>query len=179
MGKELKWIASFFFLAVISSVCYGQLHSAGRQNLVINPDFESSSDCPRFGESILSVPGWHRSQTYSADYFHTCVEPTQRFNLGVPGNMFGYQQPRSGNAYAGVSFNNEALVARLHRPMVKDSVYKVEFFVSLADSSDVGTRFLGMYISNREPRFQLDSRRLISRFILTILHKYKTLPTAT
>jgi len=86
--------------------------------------------------------------------------------LGVPNNMFGYQQPRSGNAYAGISFNGEALVGRLSRPMVKDSIYRVEFFVSLADSSDVGTRFFGMYISNRVPRFQLDNRRLISRFIL-------------
>jgi len=165
MGKGMKYVASFF-LAVISLTCYGQTRSTGRQNLVINPDFEISVYCPRFGESMLSVAGWYLSHIYSADYFHTCVEPSQRFNLGVPRNMFGYQQPRSGNAYAGISFNGEALVGRLSRPMVKDSIYRVEFFVSLADSSDVGTRFLGMYISYRAPRFTLDNRRLISRFTL-------------
>jgi len=116
---------------------------------------------------MVLVEGWHRSQFYSADYFNRCVDSSQRMNLGVPRNMFGYQEPRSGNGYAGISFNNEALVAQLSRPMVKDSIYKVEFFVNLADSSDVGTRFFGMYItSTREPRYLLDSRRLISSFIL-------------
>ena len=137
------------------------------QNLVINPSFErKTTGCPKFNESISLCAGWIRSQTFSADYFHRCVPRNQRMNLGVPHNMFGYQEARSGDAYAGISFTNEALVSRLIRPMVKDSIYKVEFFVNLSDSSNVGTRFMGMYISNREIRYRTDSRNLISNFIL-------------
>ena len=165
MDKKIKHAFIFLFFAVFSFKSYGQARHS-EQNLVLNPDFEKVNGCPKFNESINLVVGWYRSQVYSADYFHRCVPPNQRMNLGVPSNMFGYQEARSGDAYAGFSFSNEALVSKLIRPMVRDSIYRVEFFVNLADSSDVGTRYMGMYIANREPYYRLDSRMLVSGFTL-------------
>ena len=173
MGKKIKYLLPpfnpplwgeryllLFFFVLFTFICNGQ-------NLVINPGFDiKTTGCPKFNESINLCAGWIRSKTFSADYFHRCVPPNQRMNLGVPHNMFGYQEARSGDAYAGISFTNEALVSRLIRPMVKDSIYKIEFFVNLSDSSNVGTRYLDMYISNRELRYRTDSRNLISNFLL-------------
>jgi outer membrane protein OmpA-like peptidoglycan-associated protein len=159
-----KNIAFLLLLGTCST--FGQPRRT-EQNLVPNPSFERNSGCPKFNESISKVVAWYRSHTFSADYFHSCVPPNQRMSLGVPVNMFGYQEPRTGEAYAGISFCGEALTVKLIRPLIKDSIYKVEFFVNLADSSDVGTRYLGMYISNREPRYRLDNKNnLISEFIL-------------
>ena len=155
----MKFLVILFFFVLDSFIGYGQ-------NLVINPSFERNTGCPKFNESISLCAGWFRSHAFSADYFHSCVPRNQRMNLGVPNNLFGYQEARSGDAYAGISFINEALVSRLNRPMVKDSIYRIEFFVNLSDSSNVGTRYLGMYISNREIRYRTDSRMLISSFIL-------------
>jgi len=110
--------------------------------------------------------GWERSHMFSADYFHRCVGAFQHMSLGVPRNMFGVQQPRTGDAYAGLSFCNEILTARLIRPLVKDSIYKVEFFVNLADTSNVATRYMGMYFSEREIRYVQSNWEMISEFIL-------------
>ena len=136
------------------------------ENLVPNPSFEITRACPRFNESIRLVEGWERSHLFSADYFHRCASSAQRMSLSVPRNIFGYQEPRTGDAYAGLSFCNELLVAQLKRPLVKDSVYMVEFFVSLSDTSNVGTRYFGMYLSQRPIRYVHDNWELISQFIL-------------
>ena len=154
----------FFVLSVINGQYYRTLPV--HRNLVTNPSFEITRTCPRFNESIRLVEGWERSHLFSADYFHRCASANQRMSLGAPKNMFGYQEPRTGDAYAGLSFCNELLVAQLIRPMVKDSVYFVEFFVSLSDTSNVGTRYFGMYISHRPIRYVHDNWELISQFIL-------------
>ena len=168
-GINLRfWLLAFgvaFFFLFLSVYSYGQSRYV-EENLVPNPSFERNRACPRYNESIRHVLGWERSHIFSADYFHYCVSPSQYMNLGMPRNMFGYQYARTGDAYAGISFCNEVLTARLNRPLVKDSIYKVEFFVSLADSSNVATRYMGMYISQREVRYVQDNWELISQFIL-------------
>ena len=164
-GQKSKIIGFFLFFIVFSFYGYGQTRLKV-ENLVPNPSFERNRACPRYNESIRHVVGWERSHIFSADYFHYCVNPFQQMNLGMPRNMFGFQYARTGDAYAGISFCNEVLTARLTRPLVKDSIYKVEFFVNLADSSNVATRFMGMYISNREIRYVQDNWELISQFIL-------------
>ena len=162
----IRYFLVFLFFRLIPNFGFGQQQRFEEQNLVPNPSFEIKSGCPKFTESISLVAHWYRSNTYSADYFHRCAIPARRLYLGVPNNMFGYQEARTGDAYAGISFNNEALTVKLIRPLAKDSIYKVEFFVSLADSSDVATRYFGMYISDREPRYILDTRMLVTSFIL-------------
>ena len=166
-----KRIALFLFLglSILSGINGQTLYRRPppvEENLVPNPSFENMRACPRFNESIRMVEGWERSHIFSADYFHRCASPTQRMSLGAPQNVFGYQEPRTGDAYAGLSFCNELLVAQLKRPLVKDSIYRVEFFVSLSDTSNVGTRYFGMYISTRPIRFVHDNWELISHFIL-------------
>jgi outer membrane protein OmpA-like peptidoglycan-associated protein len=82
--------------------------------------------------------------------------------------LFGYQEARTGDAYAGISMCYEALAVKLLGPLLKDSVYKAEFFVNLADSSNVGTRYFGMYISETPIRIMTDNQMLISDFILDV-----------
>ena len=160
-----KGVSFAFFLMYIFISVNGQSRYI-EENLVPNTSFERNRSCPRYGESIRHVIGWERSHIFSGDYFHFCVNPFQRMNLGMPRNMFGYQYARTGDAYAGISFCNEVLTAQLTRPLVKDSIYKVEFFVNLSDTSNVATRYLGMYISNNPIRYVQDNWELISQFIL-------------
>ena len=157
---------------------YGQYYVNTGQNLVPNPSFEQARACPKDCDYIGGVVSWNLFPNFSADYFHRCanayqtMEYRQRFpqeeilNFSVPRSMFGYQEARTGDAYAGISMCNEALAVKLLRPLVKDSVYKVEFFVSLADSSNVGTRFFGMYLSEEPIRITTDDQMLVSSFIL-------------
>ncbi|MDR1156395.1 MAG: OmpA family protein [Bacteroidales bacterium] len=166
------------FFAGISMAGNGQYYVNTGANLVPNPGFEDTRACPKDCDYIGGVVSWNLFPNFSADYFHRCanvyqsIEYRRRFpreeilNFSVPRSMFGYQEAHSGDAYAGISFCNEALAVKLLRPLVKDSVYKVEFFVSLADSSNVGTRYFGMYLSETSIRAMTDNRMLISSFIL-------------
>lgn len=157
---------------------YGQYFIRTGENLVPNPSFEETRACPKDADYIGGVVAWNLFPNFSSDYFHRCAnvfrtpEYKQRFpneeilNFSVPRNMFGYQEARTGDAYAGISFCNEALAVKLLKPLVKDSIYKVEFFVSLADSSNVGTRYFGMYLSNTSIRSYTDNRMQIAGFVL-------------
>jgi len=177
----VKSVCVLFFLllfTVISITGNAQYYVNTGQNLVPNSSFEETRACPKDCDYIGGVVAWNLFPNFSADYFHRCanvyqtIEYRRRFpfeeilNFSVPRNMFGYQEARTGDAYAGISMCYEALAVKLLRPLIKDSVYKAEFFVSLADSSNVGTRYFGMYISESPIRIITDNQMLISSFIL-------------
>jgi len=176
--KKGKYIVFFLFFAGTSISSYGQYYVNTGQNLVPNPSFEETRACPKDADYIGGVVSWNLFPNFSADYFHHCanvyqtMEYRQRFpreeilNFSVPRSMFGYQEAHSGDAYAGISMCSEALAVKLLRPLEKDSVYKVEFFVSLADSSNVGTRYFGMYLSETPIRVITDNSMQISGFNL-------------
>jgi len=177
MQKKIHIALIMYFAGALVSG-YSQNYLNSGQNLVPNPSFEQTRACPKDADYIGGVVGWNLFPNFSADYFHRCanvyqtIEYRRRFpreeilNFSVPRSMFGYQEARTGDAYAGISMCNEAIAVRLLRPLVKDSVYHVEFFVSLADSSNVGTRHFGMYFSETPIRVMNDNRLLISSFIL-------------
>jgi len=175
--KVIHIIFILFFLG-ISASGYGQQFVNTGQNLVPNSSFEETRACPKDADYIGGVVAWNLFPNFSADYFHRCaniyqtIEYIRKFpreeilNFSVPRSMFGYQEAHSGDAYAGISMCNEAIAVKLLRPLVKDSVYYAEFFVSLADSSNVGTRYFGMYFSETPIRVINDNRMMISSFML-------------
>ncbi len=166
------------FFTGITILGKGQYYVNTGENLVPNPSFEETRACPKDCDYIGGVVSWNLFPNFSADYFHRCanvfqtLEYRRRFpneeilNFSVPHSMFGYQEAHSGDAYAGISFCYEALSVKLIRPLEKDSIYKAEFFVSLADSSNVGTRCFGMYFSETSVRAITDNRMQVSGFLL-------------
>jgi hypothetical protein len=67
-------------------------------NLVQNPSFEEYSSCPFYQGQIEYATGWYNFG-YTPDYFNTC---STNSNFSTPYNMCGYQNPATGNAYAGI-----------------------------------------------------------------------------
>jgi hypothetical protein len=176
VGSFYKWTVLFTITVVFPA--YGQNYVVTGANLVPNPSFEQTRACPKEADYIGGVVSWNLFPNFSADYFHRCANGYQtpdyqmRFpmetivNFSVPHNIFGYQEARTGDAYAGISFCYEALSVKLLRPLDKDSLYKVEFFVNLSDSSNVGTRYFGIYLSETSIRTETDFRMQIAGFIL-------------
>lgn len=121
------------------------------QNLVPNPGFELYNDCPWSFNSMPYTPGYDIFPTVtdwttpvkfsSPDYMNTCAPANS--GLQIPQPAFGYQQPHSGNAYAGIiawegrMLNGsivldyrEYLQARLKEPLQAGKQYCVSFYVS-------------------------------------------------
>ena len=107
------------------------------QNLVPNPSFEIFTTCPLtlgIGGPLQATP-WVGINT--ADYHNACGG----FNTGVPINAFGYQDARTGVAYAGIFHKinggmpeqREYLQAPLLEALQPGVCYEVGYWINLAD----------------------------------------------
>jgi hypothetical protein len=116
------------------------------QNLVPNPSFEDYDECP-YNQGHLHAPyvqHWADPTGTSSDYFNACATPN--YWIVVPASVFGYQFPRTGDAYAGIilwgdSFGldfpvmsfphpREYVEVKLTEVLQADTLYCLEFFVS-------------------------------------------------
>jgi hypothetical protein len=76
-------------------------------NLVPNPSFETYTLCPDNmsgqgggdSDQLSRALGW-AGYSQTPDYFNKCSSNTV---VSTPNNMAGYQQPHTGNSYAGLA----------------------------------------------------------------------------
>lgn len=122
---------------VLFLLTLGLGHSQAQINLVPNPSFEDLVTCPNGVAQINKAVGWF-TRAESPDLFHNCDTIANSWwnNTGVPFNTRGYQQPLTGNGYAGLDTygNNfrEYISAKLITPLSVGVRYYVSFNISLA-----------------------------------------------
>lgn len=112
------------------------------QNLVPNGDFEGYDVCPvtfsGIGGALTyntfhTVRDWVRPTDGSSDYFNAC-NPFPG-DASVPRNAMGYQQPHSGNGYAGLiavfdTTYAEYIACKLLSPLIAGKHYKLGFYTN-------------------------------------------------
>jgi OOP family OmpA-OmpF porin len=120
------------------------------QNLVPNGSFEQYSGCPNTFSLIDSTLFWFCPQNPgSSDYFNSCGTPS----VNVPYNAYGWQNARTGAAYAGIFlYNNggqyrEYIEVQLTAPLTANSCYHFNMFIDLADICQFTTDAIGVYFS--------------------------------
>ncbi|MFY9309534.1 MAG: gliding motility-associated C-terminal domain-containing protein [Bacteroidia bacterium] len=123
-------------------------------NLVQNYSFEDTVTCPSGLSQIYNAVGWINPSTSTSsnpDYFNSCNSS----GIGVPANGVGFQNAKTGNAYAGFyAFNKgfpnnyDYIETMLADTLKKDTVYCVSFYLSLAEISGYCTNNIGIYFSN-------------------------------
>lgn len=145
----------------------GAVRSSAQVNLVPNPSFELYDTCP---DVVVTnyfdgyVTSW-KKYAGSPEYFNSCA--AQGLGRGVPCNAAGYQQPATGNAYAGLytyeSGNpdiREFIGIQLSFPLLIGTKYYVAFKTSLAidtnhvfnyATSNIGARFSSVPYSFDNP----------------------------
>jgi hypothetical protein len=126
------------------------------QNLVPNPSFEDTVQCP-IGVNVTTdqmtyATGWHKATAGTPDYFNSCNTGM----VGVPQNFIGWEYAKSGVAYAGLCTANkgnpgpnyrEYIQTRLTDSLIAGKKYHVSFYVSLADSVGYACNNIGAYFS--------------------------------
>ncbi|HSH66244.1 MAG TPA: gliding motility-associated C-terminal domain-containing protein [Bacteroidia bacterium] len=123
-----------------------------QDNLVPNFSFENNSACPTGPDQLANTTDWYSCNAESPDYFNSCqLVP---FSYGIPFTLNGYQQARTGQAFAGIhvfgetpSPRREYLQVKLNDVLKTDTDYKVTFYVNLANNSSVSITQLGAYFS--------------------------------
>jgi len=128
------------------------------QNLLTNPGFENFSGSPTGAGQLNKATPWvplGASPDLFAPQPSLPILPCDYVN--TPTNVGGYAQVRvGGNAYAGISidpFGNarEYISSPLTITLTAGDLYRVEFWVLLADSSRYACNRLGAYFSNGAP----------------------------
>jgi hypothetical protein len=127
----------FVILIVCSST---QLYS---QNLVPNPSFEDVYSYPTGVSQFYRVKNWFEPITsHTADLLHALASNS---SAGVPNNGFGFQNARTGDAYANIytylydtiyGFNNntrEYISIELTDTLATGRCYNVIFYFAVSD----------------------------------------------
>lgn len=130
----MKRLFSLFFVLFFVEMVMGQ-------NLVPNPGFEDYTNCPNDVGELYCATGWKNCSnqtTGSPDYFNICANATTPY-VGVPNTLLGFQQPHSGNGYAGIICYEtgatnwrEIIGTKFLTPMTIGQKYYVSFFVNLS-----------------------------------------------
>ncbi len=142
------------------------------QNLVPNPSFEDYNQCPQVLSTMpfsktysnfVTVKDWSNPVKNSTpDYYNRCANFSS--GVDVPLNGKGYQEPLTGDAYAGIiaynQFSNptghyysEHIYCKLKSKLIAGVTYNVSFYVSatyhpLATDSYCALDRLGAYFSD-------------------------------
>lgn len=151
--------------AIIALLCFVLTYSLKAQpmiNQITNGSFEDTTQCPFFPSQIDFAKGWFKPTLGgSSDYFNTCSNsftntiPSTSI-ITIPNNRFGFQYPRTGNAYQGLGiYSNknptdyrEYIKNKLIKPITNTKTYCITFYVSFAEISRFTTSNLGYYFSN-------------------------------
>ncbi|MFW6371902.1 MAG: hypothetical protein ACOC10_11930, partial [Bacteroidota bacterium] len=79
-------------------------HEMDTFNYVKTPSFEDFTECPKVIDRLNRVKYWRvppGAVLHSPNFFHRCSNEypvSFDWKAGVPENVFGYQEPRTGNA---------------------------------------------------------------------------------
>ncbi len=121
-----------------------------QENLIPNPSFEDYNWCPNT-VTDFSTLSWYSSTDGTPDYFNSC----NNGNVGVPLNLFGFQQAHSGNGYAGIGniinivnpTYREYIQVKLSKKLEAGKLYFVSFYFNLADSSRFSSNSIGVLLT--------------------------------
>ncbi|MFM2225489.1 MAG: hypothetical protein RJA07_1691 [Bacteroidota bacterium] len=142
--KHLFFISAFFLFSfsVIAQV-----------NLVPNPSFEDTINCPDMISQIEKCKDWFNYGN-SPDYFNECAKPLPLnfySNATIPVNSLGVQYAASGKAYAGLVTHDSTTIdyreyigCQLNNLLQIGTKYYVSFKISLADSSWFSSNKIGI-----------------------------------
>ena len=145
----------YFKYLLFVNLCWNNV-STGQVNLIPNPGFEIVDTCYLHsgGISLGYIPPWDSPTAWaSPDAFNICSPLVSLF--WVPNNNFGFQNPHTGNGYAGAQFlwysttdYKEYIQIELDSQLVAQREYCTSFYVCLANSSQLACNNIGMYFSN-------------------------------
>jgi outer membrane protein OmpA-like peptidoglycan-associated protein len=135
-----------------------------QENLVINPSFELMEFCPSdyTMDKLKAVQAWTQIGMGTPDYFHACSK-----KVGVPNNVFGIQEARTGVGYIGLGTYlrskpnyREYAMSKLSRPLNKGEMVCITLYYSAADYCQFVHDGLSVVFTTK-PTVQINSKPLL------------------
>ncbi|MCH8331047.1 MAG: OmpA family protein [Bacteroidetes bacterium] len=144
-----------------------QVAMVSAQNLVLNPSFEDLHNCPKSHRDFKSVKYWSSPNSTYGNIYNLCNTFGKKQTVYEKKSVvyyYGKQAARTGDGFAGIvvySINSdgtmmydfrEYLQTEFKSPLVSDSIYEVQFYVSLGDSSQYSIKHIGCFFSEKKLR---------------------------
>lgn len=130
----------FFFLVTLN---------LSAQNLVPNPSFEELNENQGRGDVTINCSkDWFASTMMATDYYNR----KPGIWKSVPKNQLGYQDPHTGNAYAGICVDKkyiEYLQVQMLDTLIAGKKYLVEFYISRAEKTLGSLNELGILFTDK------------------------------
>lgn len=123
------------------------------QNLVPNPGFEQYKFCPggyNQSQAEFHVTDWRSPNRGTPDHFHECSVGA----ADVPHNWAGVSPAREGQGYVGlylwmsIKDYREFIQAKLTEPLLKDTLYTLQFYFKLSSYSRFAIDRIGLLLSD-------------------------------
>jgi len=150
----MKKLTLFIHILITLCILRGFENKLDAQNLVKNPSFENYFQCPiSWGLYNGYVQDWFGFTTGSfSNFLHACAPLPDR----MPENSFGWQMAKSGNGYSCIlvyylNFNPDHrsyIEGEFTNALEKDSVYCVQYWVSLCDRNSRPIKELDAHLSD-------------------------------
>ena len=114
---------------------------------------EEYYQCPDYGNQLHYAKGWfgYDGNGGSCEYYNNC-NSKGNMSVGIPKNMAGFQDARTGNAYQGflmystIVTSNEFSMTKFKKEL-KNEKYIISFYSSLANRFGLGIKEIGIYCS--------------------------------
>jgi len=133
-------------IIITCGVCTGQ-------SLVPNGDFEQYSSCPTNHSQLNVAVPWINPAASSPDYYNQC-SPFDTISVPINWDGNNYLPAHSGVGYAGIylyfyTYNaRENIEVPLTSPLIANTCYHFEMYISLADPCQYTTDDIGIYFSD-------------------------------
>lgn len=141
MKTTLSFLLNFIFLFPFIST---------GQNFVPDPGFEIVQIMPsKETNYIYCTKNWVPPNLTNSDYYNTGASGKHG---GAPKNIFGNQEPHSGNGYAGICIQGdfiEYLETKLNSTLIKGQDYLIEFYISRAEKSITSVNEFGVLFTDK------------------------------
>lgn len=146
---------SLVVIVILNCIC----KNTYAQNLVLNPSFEDYDTCilTQIGYGYPIINNWVNPTQGTPDYFNFC---SSNPNCRPVANVFGSQTPKFGNGFSGISVfslnqsgtnpSSEYIQGKMNNKLVKDSIYCVKFYLSLADNRKLSIDRVGICFTNTQ-----------------------------
>jgi hypothetical protein len=153
---------SFRRVVLVLGIVIGTFTLNAQENLILNPSGEEASFIPSSTGYFPVNDWWLINQNITPDYFSSLNNSTCLNH--IPQNIYGFQHAHGGNFYFGIvnldwglsldPINGscwmcrvEYLAGQFTRPLEKGKTYLFEFWVSKADSLNLISNALDLFIA--------------------------------
>lgn len=140
-------------------------------NMIKNASFEKWEGKLKKPEQFDLVQEWQPGTAVIPDLYAKDVKSDY---VKVPDNLYGAQEPHSGNSYAGIvaygyrgRTPRSYISTRMTTDMVKGQMYCIKFRASLSELSKYACNNLGVHFTKHENKVETENSLLFEDYVVT------------